>query len=290
MVSLLSCSLSDLPTQNHLFVSSYTLRLKVCSVSVTTMLSLSYLLKYASFLGLTNAACNYGTLEFPREAQVPASKFSYDGLTGPLNWYGLNTTANAMCDHGTNQSPITINALGTGASNGTSKTEGTAVSFSVPPYPAGAVFENLGTNVEVVVNGSLVDAGKNFSLAQFHFHTPSEHRINDEYFPMEMHFVFQAAGSLLPISKSTQSPPPLTQNRRFNRSRSLRNRVRPNRPPPRLYFRSSQRDRQARKHHPNRPPRLHAPAVSLGAQRCLSLHRLAHHPAMQRECRVDYQR
>jgi len=52
----------------------------------------------------------------------------------------------------------------------------------------------LGTNVEVAVNGTLVDGGKTYDLAQFHFHTPSEHRVNEEIYTMELHFVFEAAG------------------------------------------------------------------------------------------------
>jgi carbonic anhydrase len=58
-----------------------------------------------------------------------------------------------------------------------------------------AEFENLGTTVEVVVNGSTLVGGREFTLQQFHFHTPSEHRIGEEYFPAEMHMVHEAAGT-----------------------------------------------------------------------------------------------
>jgi carbonic anhydrase len=57
-----------------------------------------------------------------------------------------------------------------------------------------AEFENLGTTVEVIANGSTEFANTTFNLKQFHFHSPSEHRINDEYFPLEMHMVHQSAG------------------------------------------------------------------------------------------------
>lgn len=56
-----------------------------------------------------------------------------------------------------------------------------------------AEFENLGTTLETVVNGTTTLGGQDFSLAQFHLHTPSEHRIGDEYFPLEMHMVHEAA-------------------------------------------------------------------------------------------------
>jgi carbonic anhydrase len=60
-----------------------------------------------------------------------------------------------------------------------------------------AEFENLGTTVEVIANGTTEFGNKTFNLKQFHFHSPSEHRINEEYFPLEMHMVHQAAGTLL---------------------------------------------------------------------------------------------
>jgi carbonic anhydrase len=72
---------------------------------------------------------------------------------------------------------------------------GKSIKLSIPDYPQGAKFENLGTNVEVVVNGTLVNGAKTYALAQFHFHTPSEHRVDDEHYPMEMHMVFEAAGT-----------------------------------------------------------------------------------------------
>jgi hypothetical protein len=60
-------------------------------------------------------------------------------------------------------------------------------------------FENLGTNVEVVCNGTLEAVNTIWKLAQFHFHAPSEHRVDYGHYEAEMHFVFAAAGT---------SPPP----------------------------------------------------------------------------------
>ncbi|GES58888.1 carbonic anhydrase [Aspergillus terreus] len=48
-----------------------------------------------------------------------------------------------------------------------------SLKFDIPKADY-AKFENLGSGLEV-----------------FHFHTPSEHHVNDEYYPMEVHFVFQ---------------------------------------------------------------------------------------------------
>lgn len=150
------------------------------------------ILTVSVLLESANSACNYRTSHFPSLPSVPVNKFSYVGLSGPLNWYGLNETANVLCSTGMNQSPIDI-----GNFSGTSVASGKSIKLSIPDYPDGAKFENLGTNVEVVVNGTLVDGGKTYALAQFHFHTPGEHRVNDEFYPMEMHFVFEAAGMYL---------------------------------------------------------------------------------------------
>jgi len=60
-------------------------------------------------------------------------------------------------------------------------------------------FENLGTTIEVVVNGTTTVAGSEFQLVQFHMHTPSEHHVNGEYHPLEIHMVHQGVGkSILP--------------------------------------------------------------------------------------------
>jgi carbonic anhydrase len=57
---------------------------------------------------------------------------------------------------------------------------------------------NTGTSLQVrpegLDGGGLVVNNNTFSLKQFHFHTPGEHRVNGEYFPMEMHLVHESAG------------------------------------------------------------------------------------------------
>jgi carbonic anhydrase len=47
----------------------------------------------------------------------------------------------------------------------------------------------------VIVNGTATFDGTDYALKQFHFHTPSEHRIDEEYFPLEMHMVHEATGA-----------------------------------------------------------------------------------------------
>src|SRR5688500_5944784 len=48
--------------------------------------------------------------------------------------------------------------------------------------------------------GELRVGGIAYQLLQFHFHTPSEHRINGKKFPLEMHLVRRnAAGALMVV-------------------------------------------------------------------------------------------
>ncbi|KAI9783210.1 MAG: hypothetical protein M1839_004050 [Geoglossum umbratile] len=146
-------------------------------------------------LGMSvSASCLRGT-EFERRhytykraegKTVEVSKFGYTGLQGPLNWAGLSAD-NSDCREGNNQSPINLNSKIGRIAPGTMK-------LSIPN--GAAELENLGSTVEVVMeglNGTLTLENKTFDLQQFHFHTPSEHRIDEEHFPLEMHMVHQTA-------------------------------------------------------------------------------------------------
>lgn len=59
-------------------------------------------------------------------------------------------------------------------------------------------FLNLNTTIEVEVNGTTTFGGTQFRLAQYHIHTPSEHRINGEYYPLEVHMVHTGVGKSHP--------------------------------------------------------------------------------------------
>ncbi|KAK0748896.1 alpha carbonic anhydrase [Schizothecium vesticola] len=133
----------------------------------------------------------HGTSLHPRSEAVSPS-FGYHGLKGPTNWYGINPETNTLCAKGTHQSPIDVSSTGCGPKSANPV-------FHVPAVPEGAEFLNLGTTVEVIANGTLIKGSKMFNLAQFHFHTPSEHSVDGKYYPMEVHFVFQAQDQSLSV-------------------------------------------------------------------------------------------
>ncbi|KAF3004218.1 hypothetical protein E8E13_007067 [Curvularia kusanoi] len=138
---------------------------------------------------------------------VEVNTFGYGPENGPFNWASL-APENEACKAGTNQSPINI---------GTDELPGNLTRRNVIIHKRACVnetssdasieaatdrpvmhipeqemeFENLGTTIEVIVNGTTSFAGTDFRLVQFHMHTPSEHHINDEYYPLEVHMVHQ---------------------------------------------------------------------------------------------------
>lgn len=60
---------------------------------------------------------------------------------------------------------------------------------------------NDGYTFQVAYDGGsgIAFGGRWYALKQFHFHTPSEHLLNDRAFPMEMHLVHQDAESNLAV-------------------------------------------------------------------------------------------
>ena len=216
------------------------------------------LLPLLSLLTSVSSSCIHGTHLLPRQSEtVPIHTFGYSGANGPLNWACLNEAANANCSLGRFQSPINIDSS-------IKLDQGTSSTLSIPDVEE-AEFMNLGTTVEVVVNGTLVDRGKEYTLEQFHFHTPSEHRIFGEYQIMEVHFVFEAKGESSPAIWTSSSltlhvPPPLSNTNAlslarlvFARRRLPRPHLRPirSRPPSPLHLRRPARHPQPgiRHHH-----------------------------------------
>ena len=50
-----------------------------------------------------------------------------------------------------------------------------------------------------MTGGTLVYNSKTYALKQFHFHTPSEHRMDGESFPLEMHLVHASTDNAIAV-------------------------------------------------------------------------------------------
>ena len=119
-----------------------------------------------------------------------AAHWSYSGDAGPQTWGGLKPEF-SMCTSGQRQSPIDIR-------------EGIAVDLEPVKfdYQAGSftVVDNGHTvQVNVAPGNSIEINGKRFELKQFHFHRPSEERIDGRQFEMSAHLVHADAEGRLAV-------------------------------------------------------------------------------------------
>lgn len=120
-------------------------------------------------------------------AQEEAPHWTYEGEEGPEHWG--EHEVNATCSTGVEQSPIDlVNAVAEDVGD---------VVFSYQPSKIN-IFNNGHTIQQDYDTGSSITIGDTvYNLAQFHFHTPSEHAVNGELMPLEMHLVHRSeAGNL----------------------------------------------------------------------------------------------
>ncbi|WP_230419216.1 carbonic anhydrase [Undibacterium griseum] len=108
--------------------------------------------------------------------------WSYQGESGPQNW-GKLSPANAKCDNGERQSPIDIR-------------DGIRVDLDPIGFDYQAsgfsVIDNGHTiRVNIAAGNYITVLGHRYELVQFHFHKPSEERVNGKSFEMVAHLVHQ---------------------------------------------------------------------------------------------------
>jgi len=108
--------------------------------------------------------------------------WSYEGEGGPARWGALKPEY-ATCASGKRQSPIAIDDSDT--------LKGPAEPIQFRYVPSKGTVVNNGHTIQVNVYGdnSLTVRGTTYQLVQFHFHHPSEERINGQSYPMVGHFV-----------------------------------------------------------------------------------------------------
>ncbi|MBB6444232.1 carbonic anhydrase [Bacillus benzoevorans] len=112
--------------------------------------------------------------------------WSYEGETGPPYWGQLDPSF-ASCEKGREQSPIPIESS---LKEGQKELDAIKGQYQ----PAAVMLLNTGHAIQADVtapNNKIRIDGKVYNLLQFHFHNPSEHKINGKQYPMEIHFVHQ---------------------------------------------------------------------------------------------------
>jgi carbonic anhydrase len=121
-----------------------------------------------------------------QENREEVADWSYGGESGPEHWGNLNPSYSACLD-GSEQSPINIEFSQAAPSE---KVENLQIQYEAAPFSLVHNGHTIQVNAPEQQNSIIVD-GEEFTLAQFHFHTPSEHQFNGQHFDMELHLVHQ---------------------------------------------------------------------------------------------------
>lgn len=145
------------------------------------------------FLTLTFSACSLAFINMPLGANAgdQQNHWGYQGNTGPSNWQALDQSY-ALCGEGKIQSPINI-------TQAAQTTKLAPLNITYSPVEPSIANNGHTIQIDVPAGNSFSDRQNSYSLAQFHFHTPSEYQINGKTYPMEMHFVHKRNDGTLAV-------------------------------------------------------------------------------------------
>jgi carbonic anhydrase len=116
--------------------------------------------------------------------------WSYEGETGPANWGKINANW-AKCGTGTRQSPIDLR-------DGI-KVDLEQIAFDYRPSGFNVVDNGHTVQVSVGLGNYITVQNSTYELVQFHFHRPSEERINGKGTEMVVHLVHKDAEGKLAV-------------------------------------------------------------------------------------------
>ena len=108
--------------------------------------------------------------------------WSYAGAEGPEKWGEIRPEF-ATCKLGREQSPIDIR------DQDAQKANLDAIKFDYKPVPLKIVDNGHTIQVNYAPGSSITVNGVRYELQQFHFHKPSEEKINGKAYPMVAHLV-----------------------------------------------------------------------------------------------------
>jgi len=130
----------------------------------------------------------------PKPAKKPIElehvHWSYEGKGAPQSWDEISPDY-AACGNGKRQSPIDITE---GA-----KLDLESIRFDYKPSPLRIVDNGHTVQVNYEEGSFIVVDGVRYDLKQFHFHKPSEERIDGKAYDMVVHLVHQSADGRLAV-------------------------------------------------------------------------------------------
>jgi carbonic anhydrase len=126
-------------------------------------------------------------------AEGPAH-WSYQGSAGPAKWGDLELGFET-CRTGKYQSPIDIQE------SAVTKADLAPIQFEYKPSPLAIIDNGHTIQVNYAPGSGISVRGKRYALAQFHFHKPSEEKINGKVSDMVAHLVHRSpTGKLIVIA------------------------------------------------------------------------------------------
>lgn len=126
--------------------------------------------------------------------------WGYEGEGAPQHWGNLSPDF-ATCDTGVKQSPIDlIGAVPIEDAGIQRRLGGAAVTVEQRAHVMDLIDNGHTVQITNDVPQSIQLGETVYQLAQFHFHAPSEHTIDGQHAPLEVHFVHQSsAGELVVV-------------------------------------------------------------------------------------------
>ncbi len=153
-----------------------------------------------AIIGVSILSCLGEETDSESHNDAHAAHWGYDADNGPDAW-GSMSSEWALCTEGREQSPIDL--------TGAIMIELPAVDIHTPSEQEVEVLNQAGVineldnahtiQINAKTSEKLTVGDKSYALVQFHFHAPSEHTVDGERFPMEMHFVHQADDGALAV-------------------------------------------------------------------------------------------
>ena len=127
---------------------------------------------------------------FALQAQAEGGHWSYGEHGGPKEWGELDK-AFATCKLGKVQSPIDI--------RGAKAADLPAIKFTYKPSPLKLIDNGHTIQVNYAPGSSIEVGGVRYELLQFHFHKPSEEKIDGKSHAMVAHLVHKGADGKLAV-------------------------------------------------------------------------------------------
>jgi carbonic anhydrase len=139
--------------------------------------------------GLTGWLALLTTAPLAQEHAGP--HWTYEGADGPDHWGALDGSFSA-CQNGQHQSPIDIRTPATAA-------DLPPIQFAYRPAPLQIINNGHTIQVTYAAGSAITVGGKRYELKQFHFHHPSEEKINGKSYAMVAHLVHAASDGSLAV-------------------------------------------------------------------------------------------